>query len=159
MAGLRSAREACGSSIRDGPCDSLSAAVYPADLPPAHWTNASESWCGKPGGLASRSRERVQRALAYIDAHLGERLTLAEIANELKLSPYHFAHVFKRLIGIAPHQYVMQQRLERAKRLLAHTNLSIAAIAVELGYASQSHFSEAFHHATGVTPLTYRLSR
>ncbi len=81
------------------------------------------------------------------------------IADEVRLSPYHFAHVFKRKIGIAPHQYVMQRRLERAEQLLAHTDLPIVAIAVELGYASQSHFSEQFHRETGVTPLNYRLHR
>jgi len=99
----------------------------------------------------------VEQALAFIDAHLGERLTLLKIADELHLSPYHFAHVFKRTVGIAPHQYVMQRRLERARQLIAHTKLPIVTIALELGYANQSHFSEAFHRATGVTPLSYRL--
>ena len=93
------------------------------------------------------------------DAHLGERLTLVKIADELHLNPYHFAHVFKRTVGIAPHQYVMQRRMERAKQLLAQTNLPIVMIALELGYASQSHFSEAFHRATGETPLSHRLHR
>ncbi|MGB8436467.1 MAG: AraC family transcriptional regulator [Burkholderiales bacterium] len=101
----------------------------------------------------------MQQALDFIDAHLGERLTLMAIADEVRLSPYHFAHVFKRLIGVAPHQYVMQQRLERAKHLLVHTSLPIVAIAVELGYANQSHFSEQFHRETGLTPLIYRLHR
>ena len=99
----------------------------------------------------------MQHALQFIDAHLGERLTLAAIADEVKLSPYHFAHTFKRAMGVAPHQYVGRRRLERAKQLLAHTNLPIVAIAVELGFANQSHFSEVFHRATGATPLTYRL--
>jgi len=101
----------------------------------------------------------VQRALEFIDAHLGERLTLMKIAGEVKLSPHHFAHVFKRVIGIAPHQYVLQRRLERAKVLLAHTNLPIVEIATELGFANQSHFSEVFHRETGMTPLRFRLHR
>jgi AraC family transcriptional regulator len=101
----------------------------------------------------------MELVLAFIDAHLGERLTLVKIADELKLSPYHFAHVFKRLIGIAPHQYVMQRRMDRAKQLLAHTTLPIVEIAVELGFANQSHFSAVFHRVTGLTPLTYRLRR
>jgi len=107
----------------------------------------------------SRLGHGVQQALEFIDAHLGEELTLLKIADELHLSPYHFAHVFKRTVGIAPHKYVMQQRMERAKQLLAHTNLPIVTIALELGFANQSHFSEAFHRATGVTPLSYRLRR
>ena len=75
----------------------------------------------------------VQQALEFIDAHLGDRLTLVRIADAVKLSPHHLAHVFKRSTGIAPHQYVMQQRLERAKHLLAQTNLPIVEIATGLG--------------------------
>jgi AraC family transcriptional regulator len=101
----------------------------------------------------------MQQALEFIDAHLGERLTLVKIADEAKLSSYHFAHVFKRLLGIAPHQYVVHRRLERAKEFLLWTDLPIVEIAAKLGFASQSHFSEAFHRETGVTPLTYRLRR
>ena len=107
----------------------------------------------------SQFGQGVQQALAFIDAHLGDRLTLVKIADEVKLSPYHFAHVFKRSIGVAPHQYVMRRRLERAKQLLTQTNLPIAEIAAELGYANQSHFSEAFHRDTSITPLSYRLRR
>lgn len=101
----------------------------------------------------------MQHALDFIDAHLGERLTLVALANQVKLNPYYFAHAFKRATGVAPHQYVVRRRLERAKQLLAHTNLPIVAIAVELGFASQSHFSDVFHRETGVTPLTFRLRR
>jgi AraC family transcriptional regulator len=115
---------------------------------------------GKPVRvIAYRPWRGLRQALKFIDAHLGERLTLARIADEARLSPYHFAHIFKRFTGVAPHQYVMQRRLERAKQLLAGSDTPIAEIAAELGYASQSHFSEAFHHATGITPLTYRLHR
>jgi AraC family transcriptional regulator len=99
---------------------------------------------------------RLNDALAYIDAHLGERLTLPEIAGTFEVSPYHFAHLFKRATGVPPHRYVMQRRIEKAKQLLRSTELSIAAIALEVGCASQSHFSDLFHRATGVTPHAYR---
>lgn len=111
---------------------------------------------GDPG---AHDRAGMQQALDFIDAHLGERLTLTTLADELRLSPSHFAHVFKRLVGVAPHKYVMRRRLERARLLLVHTDLPIVVIAVELGYANQSHFSEQFHREIGVTPLTYRLHR
>jgi AraC family transcriptional regulator len=102
---------------------------------------------------------RLSDALTYIDAHLGERLTLPEIAETLEISPHHFSHVFKRATGVPPHRYVMQRRIERAKQLLRSTDLSIAAIALEVGCASQSHFSDLFHRATGVTPRAYRTAR
>jgi AraC-like DNA-binding protein len=163
MACPRSARDASGPRVRGGTRTSHPTAVpsefsrAPPELGPEPPPGVLISQ-GKPlPDHAYRSWEGLQQALEFIDAHLGERLTLLKIADEAQLSPYHFAHVFKRFTGIAPHQYVMQRRLERAKQLLAGTDLAIAEIAAELGYASQSHFSEAFHHATGVTPLTYRL--
>lgn len=102
---------------------------------------------------------RLNDALTYIEAHLGEHLTLPEIAEAVEVSPYHFAHVFKRHVGVAPHQYVMRRRIERAKDLLLLTDLPIAAIALEVGCANQSHFSDLFHRATGVTPHVYRTAR
>lgn len=73
------------------------------------------------------------------------------------MSPFHLAHVFKEAMGVAPHQYVIQRRVERAKQLLAATELPIAEIALAVGCASQSHFSALFHRATGITPQCYRL--
>jgi AraC family transcriptional regulator len=102
---------------------------------------------------------RMPEALAYIDAHLGERLTLPGIAGTVDSSAHHFAHAFKRLVGIAPHQYVMQRRLHSAKELLQSTDLPIAEVALAVGCANQSHFSALFHKTTGVTPLSYRQSR
>lgn len=102
---------------------------------------------------------KVRQAQAFIDAHLGERLTLPDIAGLLEMSPYHFAHVFKRATGIAPHQYVIRRRMERGKELLVSTDLPIADIALAVGFANQSHFSAAFHRATGLTPQAYRSVR
>ena len=102
---------------------------------------------------------RMPDALAYIDAHLGERMTLLDIAESLDSSAYHFARAFKRSVGIAPHQYVMRRRLDRARELLQNTGLPIAEVALAVGCANQSHFSAQFHKATGVTPLSYRQSR
>jgi AraC family transcriptional regulator len=115
------------------------------------------------GGTArdsgAQGREGMQQALDFIDAHLGERLTLPAIAGEVRLSSYHFARAFKRLIGVVPYSHGVQRRLELARQLFVHTELPTVAMAMELGYTNQSHFSEPFHRASGVTPLTYRLYR
>jgi transcriptional regulator GlxA family with amidase domain len=103
--------------------------------------------------------QKIQQALEIIDANLGDRLTLQYLAGLLDMSPYHFAHRFKRAVGTAPHQYVIQRRVERAKALLAFTNLPISDIALTVGCASQSHFSALFLRATGVTPQRYRSVR
>jgi AraC-like DNA-binding protein len=101
--------------------------------------------------------QRVQEVLAFIDQHLGERLTLPDMAQVLAINSYHFAHVFKQATGLAPHQYIIRRRLARAKQLLADTELPIAEVALAVGCANQSHFSAQFHRATGMTPLNYRL--
>ena len=102
---------------------------------------------------------KVQRALALIDRRLDERISLQQMAHVAGTSPHCFARLFKRSIGVAPHQYVIRRRLERAKELLEETPLSIAEVALAVGCANQSHFSALFHKATGVTPLGYRLRR
>lgn len=98
----------------------------------------------------------VPRAREYIHAHLGRRLTLAEIADVACLSPYHFARIFKNAVGVPPHVYLMEQRVQRASTLLLKTNAPIAAVANECGFGSQSHFSTAFRKRMGVTPSVYR---
>ena len=72
------------------------------------------------------------------------------------MSQYRFARAFKQSTGIPPHQYLLSQRIERAKKLLALTQLQIADISYHLGFASQSHFTATFRRFTKVTPKAYR---
>ena len=101
------------------------------------------------GGL---SRHRLQRAIAYIQDHLAENISLAEMAQEVGMSQHHFCRLFKQSTGIAPYQYVIQQRLERAKQLLLQNKLSIAEVAQEVGFSEQSQLSRHLKRATGLTP-------
>ena len=103
--------------------------------------------------------DRVQRAISFIDGHLDDDLSLPQIAEALGISPHHFAHVFRTAVGVAPHQSVIRRRIERAKQLLHGTDLPIVEIALSVGCASQSHFSELFHRLTGFTPHAYRAAR
>ena len=102
---------------------------------------------------------KMQQALAFIDSHLGDDLTLPQMAEALCVSPHHFAHVFKQKVGVPPHQYVIRRRVERAKSLLDSTDLPIVEIALSVGCANQSHFSALFHRFTGLTPLSYRAAQ
>ncbi|MFP1924631.1 helix-turn-helix domain-containing protein [Lonsdalea quercina] len=107
------------------------------------------------GGLAPVVRQRI-RALIY--ARLAEPLTLTELAAEAGLSEFHFARMFRHSEGMAPHQFVMQVRLEQAQRLVRDTTLPMTDIALACGFSSSSHFSQRFRAAYGVTPSVMRQS-
>jgi AraC-like DNA-binding protein len=93
----------------------------------------------------------VKRARDYIDAHIGSNPTLQEIADVAGLSPFHLLREFKRVIGLAPHAYLMQRRVEHAKRLLL-SGRPLRTIAIDLGYADQSHLSREIRRFLGVPP-------
>ena len=99
---------------------------------------------------------KLRRATEFIEENLREDLTLDRISEVLAMSPGHFAHVFKTTTGLAPHHYVVERRIDRAKGLLRKTELPIAEIAHRVGFQNQSHFSFAFRRATGVTPRQFR---
>jgi AraC family transcriptional regulator len=81
---------------------------------------------------------------------------LAEMARVAGLSRYHFSRAFARAMGTPPAAYLASLRVERAKSLLRDTELSIADVSLQSGFAKHSTFSAAFHRATGMTPSTYR---
>ncbi len=100
--------------------------------------------------------QKLRRAAEFINAHLSQDIRLSEIAAELELSPFHFGRMFKRTTGQTPYQYLLEQRIERGKRLLTDAQLPLVEIALQLGFSSQSHFTQVFHRFTGSTPNQYR---
>jgi AraC family transcriptional regulator len=107
----------------------------------------------RPGGLPGTS---LRTALDYVGDNLAADLSLAEIAREVGMSPYHFSRMFKVSVGVSPHQYVMRQRIERAKALLKHTDLPVGVVAREVGFASSSHFAQQFRRPVGSAPSDLR---
>ena len=105
------------------------------------------------GGLSAATRRRLRD---YIEAHLGEPLTLGELAGLACLSEYHLARMFRASFGKPPHAWITDQRLERARSLLRATDLPLAQIAAQCGYADASHFSHRFRDALGSSPNMYR---
>jgi AraC family transcriptional regulator len=102
------------------------------------------------------SRMRLQRALDFIEANLADDISVDEIAAAAAVSPFHFAHGFRQSMGVSPHQYVIRQRIDRAKILLRTTDEPIAQIALSVGFAHQGHFTTAFKKHEGNTPRAYR---
>ena len=100
---------------------------------------------------------QLQRATDFMEAHLGHSLTLAELATATGLSPSHFARRFKVTTGMPPHQFLMQLRVERAKRML-RSGTSIIEIALACGFTHQEHMTRIFRRAVGMTPAAYRRS-
>jgi AraC family transcriptional regulator len=99
---------------------------------------------------------KLRRATAFINENLEEGITLADIADAVEMSPFHFARMFKQTTGFTPLQYVMEQKIEHSKSLLQKPELPLADIAFKLGFASQSHFTLHFRRLTGTTPKHFR---
>jgi AraC family transcriptional regulator len=106
------------------------------------------------GGLGDR---KLLQVIRYIDHALDQDIKLADLAQLAEMSQSHFSRLFKQSIGLSPHQYLLQQRVERAKQLLKQTNQSLVEIALACGFDSHSHFTRQFRHITGITPKAYRM--
>jgi AraC family transcriptional regulator len=104
------------------------------------------------GGMSSY---QLRRSIEFIEANLGNDLGLAELAANVRMSPYYFCRLFKQSTSLSPHQFVLRERIERAQQLLREHRLPIATIARELGFSDQSHFARVFHGLVGTTPRQY----
>jgi AraC family transcriptional regulator len=102
------------------------------------------------------SRRALARVEDYVEAHLGSDIALSDLAGLLGVSCDTFARQFKATTGHAPYAFVIERRVRRAESLLAHTGNEISAIALSLGFSSQSHFTTTFRRVTGTTPRGYR---
>lgn len=106
--------------------------------------------------LPSATRDAVAAARRYMDEHLDERITMATLSRVGLMSPFHLARAFRRELGISPHRYLLQARLDRAAELLADTTLTVTRVAERTGFASPAHLSRSFAGRMGMPPTTYR---
>ncbi|KZB62804.1 AraC family transcriptional regulator [Thalassospira sp. MCCC 1A02491] len=105
------------------------------------------------GGLSPVVKRRV---FDFVEAHLDQPLTIEDLADVADLSAYHFARMFRKTVGEAPHKFVLRQRIERAMEMLRDDRASVAEIALATGFSSQAHLTTRFSHFTGLTPAKYR---
>jgi transcriptional regulator of acetoin/glycerol metabolism len=124
--------------------DSIQTLVKLAPAPRAH------------GGLSAGAKRRIRE---YMELHLGESIDLSMLAGVAGLSVHHFARQFKQSIGVTPHYYLTQKRVERAQEMLARTDLSLSEIAFATGFSDQSHLARHFRHMLGTTPREFRYSQ
>jgi AraC-like DNA-binding protein len=107
-------------------------------------------------GRANGLSVPVQKALAYIDVHLGEPLQIHDVAEYTGLSRSYFSRLFRSEIGQSPYDYILNVRITTAKDLLTGTTLSVAKVANRCGFVNTSHFVRLFREHTGQTPAAFR---
>jgi AraC family transcriptional regulator len=152
---IESAARAAGEIIRDGHggdwiADSL-AHVLAVQLVRRH----SSATCIHEPIVRGLPRARLNRALAFMEEHIEQTISLHDMATAIALSPVHFSRAFKLSTGTTPHQYLLMLRVERAKRLLS-TDLPIAEVALRCGFSHQEHLTRVFGRLVGLTPSAYR---
>ncbi len=108
-----------------------------------------------PGPLRL-SHRRLRSVIRHVHDNIDGRITLRDLADAANLSPFHFARCFRRQTGMSPLRYVCAARVAHACRLLAGTGEGLAVVAVQAGFASQSHFTTAFARLVGTTPGRWR---
>jgi AraC family transcriptional regulator len=107
---------------------------------------------------ARLSRRQLDAVLDYIECNLHKSLTVAELAAIAGASPSHFTRMFRAACGESPHRYGRKRRLDLAERLIARSQLSLAAIAADAGFSEQSHLNRVMRAERGRTPAQYRRS-
>lgn len=100
-------------------------------------------------------KAQIEAACRYIEENLGEMITRDEVAEHVWLSPSYFSRLFKRIMGVGYNEYLTEQRIKKAKKML-RLNISVADIAVIVGFRDARYFSIIFHKKTGYTPSEYR---
>ena len=107
-------------------------------------------------GALGRAGRELGRFAEYVEAHLPDDLSLFTLAAHAGLSPSHLTRELRRVSGLAPHQYVLRRRAERARILLAGGERSVGEVAFAVGFSSQAHLTVVFRRVFGITPGAYR---
>ncbi|HWO02091.1 MAG TPA: AraC family transcriptional regulator [Blastocatellia bacterium] len=110
----------------------------------------------QPNSAPPAAVARVTRSLRMIENHPEASLTLAKLAREARLSPYHFLRTFESLTGVTPHRYILRARLREAAMRLAVEPTRILDIALDCGFGDVSNFNHAFRAEFNVSPRAYR---
>jgi YesN/AraC family two-component response regulator len=101
---------------------------------------------------------RLKSTIAFIQDHLHQNINLEMLSSGLGMNPSYFCRFFQQEIGCSPYQFILQQRVEKAKILLKQRDLAISDIALQCGFANHSHLNRHFHKIAGMTPKAYRNS-
>jgi AraC-like DNA-binding protein len=109
-----------------------------------------------PGLTDHETFVRLSRSRDYLAAYFDQRVLLDEAARQAYLSKYHYQRLFQRTFGETPHEFLTRRRIDRARDLLASTDLSVSEICMDVGYSSLGSFSARFHQLVGCPPSEFR---
>lgn len=99
------------------------------------------------------SSQQLKQIIEYVHEHLSEEVSLVSLAEQMNLSAFHFARLFKNSLGLSPHQYLLQNRVERAKKLIVIADKpDLTDIGLQVGFYDQAHFTKAFKRLVGISP-------
>ena len=98
----------------------------------------------------------IEKMVSYINKHYNERITLDDLSANSGISKFHLSREFKKITGFPPNEYIINLRLEHAKRMLDNTSLNVKEIAQSVGIENEAYFSRLFRNRTGISPNTYR---
>lgn len=110
----------------------------------------------QPPSMKATRNERVRRAILLMEQHLGDPLSVEEIARRVNISKRQLERIFRQELGKSPHEVALELRLNYGQWLLLRTNRPITDIAAECGFADSSHFSRAYRNAFAETPSSAR---
>jgi AraC family transcriptional regulator len=105
------------------------------------------------GGLTGYQLGRVKE---LVDVHISKKIGISELANSVGLSQFHFIRAFKHAVGLSPYQYILSERIRVAKEMLSKRDLSIADVALAVGFSDASQLNRVFQKLVGVTPTAFR---
>jgi AraC-like DNA-binding protein len=106
--------------------------------------------------VATLPKWRLKRVLMFIEANIGERITLANLAAAAGLSRMYFAKQFRATTGMRPHDFILGRRIARAQQMLAESSDALVDIALSVGFRTQAHFTTVFKKISGSTPYQFR---
>lgn len=113
-------------------------------------------------GVATSSKDRglapwqQRRAKEMLSAHIADGVSVEKLARECSFSRCHFSRAFKLSLGLSPHQYLLQMRVDKAKTQLLNPSLKITDVAIDCGFSDSSHFTKVFSRCTGYSPSYWR---
>lgn len=138
-----------GSLFLDGMASAIASYLL------GHYSNFPPVRENATGGIAPAS---LRRCIEFIEAHLAGEIRLDALAREANLSSSHFIRSFRRSTGKTPHQFLLERRVSRAKRLMSQKYISLTEVALASGFADQHHLARVFRRVTGVAPSHFRRS-